>query len=554
MCIFGANPNHKLKKAKTKSAPGRPEADMFRERRPFIEFQKIFSDYLRAAGDNVSEKDRMEVTLQLAFAEAINGNTDKADMLLRQCESYILKHGKPEEQAVIYNIRCRIGLNDSAHEQALVEGMKSLYLFQQLDFPYFTMNTCICCGVVCAKVNLFNEAIDYLIRAHAIAMQMGDKKSALLCTANLNDIRLNVLPMEECIRLNNELLVEIREEYGDTPSTPEAGTYLQLSNLYLQTEKLELADGFADRSLSILHHLTHLPPHHFLFTNLYATRAGIAARRGDEAGMKSNAKKCVDLARLVNKPSPEIDVLFIQFRYYLQQKDIEMAKSYLDQAARLIPDADKGANYLELNENKCLYYHAIGDIVAEMVHFKLVHEYKIKAQQEALASKTRYMTTIYELEMVQKEAEIQKKELDYKTQELNMTTYYLQQRNELLTELQDNIYKLQKQKSSPDSIVKNISERIKQASAREEAEKIRFKEKFDEAQREFIGELHELYPALSSTECRICALLRSGFNTKEIAHLLSSSSRTIENHRATIRRKLGLGREDNLNLMLSEIK
>ena len=526
---------------------------MFRERRPFIEFQKIFSDYLRVAGDNISEKDLMEVTLQLSFAEAINANTDKAEALLRQCEAYILKHGKLEEQAAIYNIRCRLHLQNSQDEQALAEGMKSLYLFQQLDFPFFTMNTCTCCGVVCAHLNLYTEAIDYLSRAHGIALQMGDKKSALLCTANLNDIRLKVLPMEECITLNKELLVDIEQEYGDGPSTARAGTYLQLSNLYLKTQKLELADSFADQSLSVLTHLTHLPPHHFLYTNLYATRAGIAANRGDEAGMLLQARECSDRAKLVNKLSPELDVLFIQFRFYLQ-RDISKAKSLLDQASKLVPDTNKGTDYLELNENKCLYYHAIGDIATEMVYFKLVHEYKIKAQQEALASKTKYMTTIYELEMVQKEAEMQKKELDYKTQELSMTTYYLQQRNELLTELQDNILRLQKQKSPSENIVKNISEKIKQAASREEAEKVRFKEKFDESQREFIAGLHERHPSLSATECRICALLRSGFNTKEIAHLLSSSSRTIENHRATIRRKLGLGREDNLNLILSEIK
>lgn len=527
---------------------------MFRERRPFIEFQKIFSDYLQAAGDTIPKQDLMEVTLQLCFAEAINANTDKAEILLHKCEEYILKHGKPEEQAAIYNIRCRLNLQHSNHEQALAAGIKSLYLFQQLDFPFFTMNTCTCCGVVCAKLNLFTEAIDYLSRAHTIALHMGDKRSALLCTANLNDIRLNVLPMEDCINLNQELLIDIKEEHGSSPSTAEAGTCLQLANLYSKTGKLELADSFADRSLSVLQHLTHLPPHHFLFTNLYATRAAIASYRNDEAGMKHNAKECSDRAKMVLKRSPELDVLFIQFRYYLKQNDIAMAKNFLDQASQLIPDTDRGADYLDLNENKCLYYQATGDVATEMAHFKLVHEYKIKAQQEALASRTKYMTTIYELEMVQKEAELQKKELDYKTQELNMTTYYLQQRNELLTELQDNISKLQKQKASSESIVKTISEKIKQASAREEAEKIRFKEKFDEAQREFIAELHARHPSLSSTECRICALLRSGFNTKEIAHLLSSSSRTIENHRATIRRKMDLDRNENLNLILAEIK
>jgi DNA-binding NarL/FixJ family response regulator len=154
---------------------------------------------------------------------------------------------------------------------------------------------------------------------------------------------------------------------------------------------------------------------------------------------------------------------------------------------------------------------------------------------------------------MQKESEMQKKELEFKTQELNMATYYLQQRNELLSDLQENINNLRKLKSTPDIIVKTISEKIKQASAMEEADKVCFKEKFDEAQREFISQLHKQYTMLSTTECRICALLRSGFNTKEIAHLLSSSTRTVENHRANIRNKMNLDRTTNLNMILSEI-
>ena len=270
--------------------------------------------------------------------------------------------------------------------------------------------------------------------------------------------------------------------------------------------------------------------------------------------MLHNAKECSDRARLIRKISPEIDILFIQFRFYLRQQDIARAKELLDQASRLTPDTDRGAHYLTLCENRCIYYHAIGDTAGELEQFKLVHESKMKAQQEALASRTRYMTTIYELEMIQKESEMHKQQLDFKTQELNMTTYYLQQRNLLLEDLQESIDKLKKEKSPADAIVKAITERIKQASAIEESERTRFKDKFDDSQREFIARLHEAYADLSATECRVCALLRSGFNTKEIANLLSSSTRTIENHRANIRRKMNLGRTDNLNMILTEIK
>lgn len=533
----------------------RPEADIFKERKPVAaDFQKVFSEYLCTAGAKASKKDFMEISLQLSFCEAILTKAVDAEKHLAQCEDYIMKYGRKEEKALVHHIHCRLFLEHSDFEKALAEGVKALYLFQQLEFPFFKMNTTTCCGVICSKLNLYTEAIDYLSQSHSFALQMGDKKAAILATANLNSIRQNVLPVDECIRLNEEFLQEIKEEFGSAASMSEASTCIHLAYLYMKAGKFNLADSFGQRTLSVLSHFPQLPPYHFLYTNVFAFKSELAASRGDEEGMCKYALECSTRAKLIGKPLLEIDVLFIQLRYYLAQNNIATAKKYLDQAAHLIPPDHRGTHYLDLNENSCLYYHAIGDAVQEMVHFKLVHEYKIKAQQEALASRTKYMTTIYELEMVQKEAEIQKQELDHKTQELNLTSHYLQQRNELLTDLQKSITTLQKQKSPSDTIIKTVAEKIKQATRSEEIEKVRFKEKFDDAQRNFISELHDHYPSLSTTECRICALLRSGFNTKEIAHLLSSSSRTIENHRATIRRKMNLDRTENLNLVLTEMR
>jgi DNA-binding NarL/FixJ family response regulator len=531
----------------------RPDADIFNERRPFPEFQKLFSEYLSSPGRKIPLKDRMEVTIQLAFCEAILTNMNEAERLLAECEDYILAKGKKEEKATVYHVKCRLNFQNASSEVALAEGIKSLYLFKQLNFPFFTMNTSTCCGVFCAKLNLFSEAIDHVTRAHTIALQMGDNKAAIICMANLNDIRLSILPLEECIYYNKELLDNILAEYGDKPSTAEVGTYLQLANLHVRINDMALAEHYAERSLSAISQLTHLPPHHFLYTNMYCVMAEIASGKGDENALKKYTKECCDRAALIQKIAPEADTLFILFRFYLKANRIPHAKKYLDQVAKLITDANQSYLYPVLNENRCMYYNAIKDSESELHHFKLIHDYKMQVQQQALASRAKYMSTVYELEMLQKESDMQKQEINYKTQELNMTTYYLQQRNELLTTLQDDINKFKKQKSSSDIIIKVINGKIKQSYAVEEAEKTRFKEKFDETQREFIAALHLQYPQLSNTECRVCALLRSGFNTKEMSHLLSSSARTIENHRANIRRKMKLDRDSNLNMILSEI-
>ena len=52
--------------------------------------------------------------------------------------------------------------------------------------------------------------------------------------------------------------------------------------------------------------------------------------------------------------------------------------------------------------------------------------------------------------------------------------------------------------------------------------------------------LKKLFPLLTAREIEICGLVSSGNGTKDIAVLLGISEQTVERHRCTIRKKLGL--------------
>lgn len=51
---------------------------------------------------------------------------------------------------------------------------------------------------------------------------------------------------------------------------------------------------------------------------------------------------------------------------------------------------------------------------------------------------------------------------------------------------------------------------------------------------------HARSPSLSDRELKIMEVLKSGMTTKQIAHVLGVSTRTVDMHRAGIKRKLGL--------------
>jgi DNA-binding NarL/FixJ family response regulator len=56
----------------------------------------------------------------------------------------------------------------------------------------------------------------------------------------------------------------------------------------------------------------------------------------------------------------------------------------------------------------------------------------------------------------------------------------------------------------------------------------------------FVHKLFSKYSALTPKEIQVAQLIREGKNTREMAELLSSSKRTIESHRQSIRNKLGI--------------
>lgn len=67
-----------------------------------------------------------------------------------------------------------------------------------------------------------------------------------------------------------------------------------------------------------------------------------------------------------------------------------------------------------------------------------------------------------------------------------------------------------------------------------------------EANGDFFKNLLLAYPDLKPTELKLCSYLRLNLSTKELADVLNKSVRTVENTRFSIRKKMGLGPEDNL--------
>jgi len=142
-------------------------------------------------------------------------------------------------------------------------------------------------------------------------------------------------------------------------------------------------------------------------------------------------------------------------------------------------------------------------------------------------------------------------ELDSKSYELMLTMRYLIEKNDIMTELNDQIVQLKAQSSKyPQKFIREIERIINNGLNSQTEEWKNAMNSLKLSQQGFFKQLLEKYPHLTPNDLRLCSYLRMNFTTKEIAKLLNISGRAVEISRYRLRRKLNIDHEINLTEFL----
>ena len=178
--------------------------------------------------------------------------------------------------------------------------------------------------------------------------------------------------------------------------------------------------------------------------------------------------------------------------------------------------------------------------------FLLHHLYKryySKQRHELIHKNKREL----ELTQIQNEKEIirikneqLRKDYKSKSKELAASTMSIVKKNELLTQIKEQLTRVE-DKSSIEPVIKIIDKSLNHNDNWEF-----FKEAFNNADSEFLKKLKAAHPILSPNDLRLCAYLRLNLSSKEIAPLFSISTRSVEIKRYRLRKKMNLPHENNL--------
>jgi DNA-binding CsgD family transcriptional regulator len=145
-----------------------------------------------------------------------------------------------------------------------------------------------------------------------------------------------------------------------------------------------------------------------------------------------------------------------------------------------------------------------------------------------------------------------REDLVTKSQVLTSHTLQLIRKNNFLENLKDELREIQKaDKKDRGQIVRRIVASINQSFTQDEDWK-EFQKVFEQIHPEFYTRLQVRYPELSSSDLRLCALLKLNLNSTDIATILGISLDSLRVSRYRLRKKLKIENGGSLSATLME--
>nr|WP_321235762.1 tetratricopeptide repeat protein [uncultured Psychroserpens sp.] len=162
---------------------------------------------------------------------------------------------------------------------------------------------------------------------------------------------------------------------------------------------------------------------------------------------------------------------------------------------------------------------------------------------QKLISEAKLKNTILEKERMALEVEV-------KSKELNGFALNILQRIDFIDKLRETIKSLKSEGSNlGNEKLDLIDIKLRETQSFEQDKEI-FKMKLDREQDSFLRSIEEKFPELTKDEIRLASLLRIDFSSKEIAAILNIEPKSVDMKRYRLRKKMGLGKDVNLNEFL----
>ncbi len=192
-------------------------------------------------------------------------------------------------------------------------------------------------------------------------------------------------------------------------------------------------------------------------------------------------------------------------------------------------------------------------IVLAVIAYRALRQ-KFRRQRMKYEQEQQRLRYIHELELSKTESEMMvlrneklETEINYKNSELASSAMHLLKKGELISKVKSELTQLMRKLDNQEGVAelkKTIRNLCEDENMDEEWEN--FTHHFDKVHSDFVVQLKEKHPNITSSEIKLCAYLRMNLSAKEIAQLMNISVRGVETGRYRLRKKLQLPTEQTL--------
>jgi len=252
-----------------------------------------------------------------------------------------------------------------------------------------------------------------------------------------------------------------------------------------------------------------------------------------------------------NNPRNILDIEKIRFMLELELGNVSEARDTLDKMLEIARSCNDKHWEMKLYKCESEFYAKTGSYERSLEFYKLYHQRERKITEESTEVRLMMIHVNHELIEKERESEIYRLRSEKLQRELVSKSTHLASESEILTRFREELKDVLSESSEASIILRKIKEKVIEIPM-SPVNWEEFDRHFHDAHPDFTKNLLDRFPDLTPMESKVCSLLKVGLTSKEIAHILVLSERSIENHRYRIRKKLGIG-ETNIIQFLSSI-
>ena len=235
-----------------------------------------------------------------------------------------------------------------------------------------------------------------------------------------------------------------------------------------------------------------------------------------------------------------------------QPMNVESQKNYVNMVMELSQSRSQLAERSVKLKNKqmvILGVTAVGIIVTVILLWLVALERRRRSRQTLLLKEIESQELTSQLESEKKIRRLQEEKTEQKIRELTSYTLLLSNKNNVLRSVKETALKAKEEKDEGgyDKIKRLIDTNLNMDSDYWE----QFVGHFVQVAPHFFENLKKYCPHLTPNETKLCAYIRIGLSSKQIAQLLNLSQESVNKNRYRLRKKLNLEKEMDLDELIA---